>query len=50
MDEEKKKQLNDAMAVIRRFCLNRDDCAGCPFGCGIAEYGCDFPYNWEEIE
>ena len=52
MDEEKKKKLNDAIAVIRAFCLNRDYCSGCPFkyNGGIADYGCDFPCNWHDIE
>ena len=50
MDEEKKKQINNAIAVIRSFCLNRDDCTDCPFACGIAGCGCDFPCNWENIE
>lgn len=52
MDEENKKKLNDAIAVIRHLCITRKYCSGCPFShnCGIAGCGCDFPCNWEKIE
>ena len=51
MDEDKKKQINEAIAVIRSFCVNRDSCISCPlaFNCGI-EYDYNFPCNWENIE
>ena len=52
MDEEKKKQLNDAIAVIRSFCLYRDSCTDCPFAynCDATEYGCASPWDWQDIE
>ena len=52
MDEEKKKQLNDAIAVIRNLCIIRKYCSGCPFShnCGMAEHNCAFPYHWQNIE
>lgn len=52
MDEGKKKQLNDAIAVIRNLCITRKYCSGCPFShnCGMAEHNCAFPYHWQNIE
>ena len=51
MDEEKKKQINDAIAVLRDMC-NKHQCGRCPFShnCGKAEHCCAFPYHWENIE
>ena len=52
MDEEKKKQINDAITVIRNLCITRKYCSGCPFShnCGMAEHNCAFPYHWQNIE
>lgn len=51
MDEEKKKQLNDAIAVIKAFCFEYDFCSDCPFGVYKSDgYYCDFIFNWQDIK
>lgn len=53
MDEEKKKKLNDAIAVIRAFCMEQLSCDNCPlsyYDISEAVYYCDYPNMWEEIE
>lgn len=51
MDKEKKKQINEAIAIIRDFCIEHKFCSDCPFGTYVGDgYYCDFPYNWEKIE
>ena len=51
MDEEKKKQINNAIAVIRAFCIEHEFYSDCPFSAYDNDgYYCDFPYNWEKIE
>ena len=49
MDEKKKKQLNEAIAVIRNLCINYDYCILCPFGPHCV-FGCNYPCNWKDIE
>ena len=49
MDEEKKKQINEAIAVIRSFCINYDYCTLCPFGLHCV-FGRNYPCNWKDIE
>lgn len=51
MDEEKKKQINEAIAVLRDMC-NSYKCGDCPFynkNCNGDGYYSDFPGCWEEI-
>lgn len=51
MDEKKKKQINEAIAVLRDMC-NKHNCGDCPFytyNCNGDGYYCDFPGNWEDI-
>ena len=51
MDEKKKKQINEAIAIIRDFCIEHKFCSDCPFGTYVGDgYCCDFPFNWEKIE
>ena len=50
MDEEKKKQLNDAIAVIRSFCINYDYCIWCPFAQNCYVFGRNYPCNWKDID
>ena len=53
MDEKKKKQINDAIAVIRAFCMEQINCDNCPLSYYDSDgggYYCDFPNRWEEIE
>ena len=51
MDEKKKKQLNEAIAVLRTMC-NEHICVYCPFYknncCGTGRF-CDFPGSWRDI-
>ena len=52
MDEEKKKKLNDAIAVLRDMC-NKHQCGRCPFynmNCKGTGRFCDFPGAWQDIE
>lgn len=52
MDEEKKKQINEAIAVLRDIC-NKNRCVDCPFymvNClGDGGYS-DFPGCWKDIQ
>ena len=52
MDEQKKKQLNEAITVLRNMC-NEHACICCPFynyNCDGPSYYCDFPSNWRDIK
>lgn len=52
MDEEKKKQINNAIAVLRDMCI-KHSCSNCPFypyNCEGPGYYCDFPSNWADVE
>lgn len=49
MDEEMKKRINDAIAVLREECGKHKDCLSCPLersSCGAAILPCD----WEDID
>ena len=51
MDKEKKKQINDAIAVLRTMC-NEHICVYCPFfawNCDGCENYCNLPKDWEDI-
>ena len=51
--DAKKKQINDAIAVIRAFCIEHESCIDCPlsqYEIDEGGYYCDFPSNWEEID
>ena len=48
MDEEKKKQLNRAISIIREECKKHKDCSLCPLErwcCGVI----GMPRNWADI-
>lgn len=52
MDEETMK-LNEAIAVIRAFCMEQLSCDDCPLSYYDSDgegYYCDWPNRWEEIE
>lgn len=52
MDEKKKKQINNAIAVLRDMC-NGKECVFCPFyayNCNGYGHYCEFPINWEDID
>lgn len=53
MDDEMKKKLNQAIAVIRDYCDEKRNCDGCP----LQDIFCDSdfdderpPYGWTDIE
>lgn len=51
MDEEKKKQINAAIAVLRDIC-NKTSCVDCPFykvNCAGDGFYSDFPGCWKDI-
>ena len=48
MDEEKKKQINEAIAVLREECKKHEHCFSCPFERSGCPY--DMPCDWEDIE
>ena len=53
MDANEKKKLNEAIAVIRSFCIEHESCIDCPlsqYEIDEGGYYCDFPSNWEEID
>ncbi len=51
MDEEKKKQLNDAIAVLREECKKHSSCDLCPIGQKIdGKNFCTKPWAWADIE
>ena len=54
MDEEKKKQINEAIAVLRDMCFKHLSCKGCPMrgkNCNYLEVGeFDIPCNWQDID
>ena len=52
MDEEQKKQINKAIAVLRDIC-EEHGCSNCPLFkviCHGSTYYCDFPINWLDID
>ena len=49
MDEDKKKQINDAIAILREECSKHRNCRYCPLWvrcCGPSIY----PSDWKDIE
>ena len=51
MDEEKKKQLNDAIAVLREECKKHCSCDLCPIGQKIdGKNFCTKPWAWKDID
>ena len=52
MDEEQKKQINEAIVVLRDICEGHG-CSNCPLFkviCYGSSYYCDFPINWADID
>lgn len=52
MDEEKKKQINEAIEVLKDLC-NSSTCRDCPmnkYNCNSYEGYCDVPGDWELID
>ena len=51
MDDAKKKQLNDAIAVLREECKKHCSCDLCPIGQKIdGENFCTNPCAWKDID
>lgn len=52
MDEEKRKQINEAIAVLKDLC-NSNACNNCPmnkYNCIGYEGYCDVPGDWALID
>ena len=53
MDEEKKKQINNAISVLKKFCKEQDGCGKCPVRhviCTGEPYTWLAPAGWAYIE
>ena len=51
VDEEQKKKLNDAIAVLREECKKHSSCDLCPIGQKIdGKNFCTKPWAWQNIE